>query len=246
MSLSASSSSLLFMRHGATALNAAGLRCGGDVDLPLTELGHLQSVQAAQHLAALRPRVGVIVVSALQRTRQTAEIIGRALHGVEVVIEPAFNERRLGEWNRRPIAETQAELAAGITPPGGESNAEFTQRVSQALRGIEIVIEPAFNERRLGEWNRRPIAETQAELAAGITPPGGESNAEFTRRISDAVAAMLLPLLGQRPLLIASKGVARVLGELCGQGPGAPLDNAGIVAFDLSAFVRRSRRVCAV
>jgi 2,3-bisphosphoglycerate-dependent phosphoglycerate mutase len=182
--------SLLFLRHGATALNAAGLRCGGDVDLPLAELGHRQSMQAAQHLAALRPRVGVIVVSALRRTRQTAEIVGRALHGAPIVVEPAFNERRLGEWNRRPIAETQAELAAGVTPPGGESNAEFTQR------------------------------------------------------ISDAVEATLLPLLGQRVLLVASKGVARVLGELCGQAPSAPLDNAGLSQFDLSALAQRRRRVC--
>ncbi len=191
MSSSAPASSLLFMRHGATALNAAGLRCGGDVDLPLTELGHRQSEPAALRLAALRPRVGVIVVSALQRTRQTAEIVG------------------------------------------------------QAMRGIEIVIEPAFNERRLGEWNRRPIAETQAALAAGVTPPGGESNAEFTQRIADAVAATLLPLLERRPLLIASKGVARVLGELAGHGPVAPLDNADIALFDLTAFVQRSRVVCA-
>jgi hypothetical protein len=36
-----------------------------------------------------------------------------------------------------------------------------------------------------------------------------------------------------------------VLGELCGQAPSAPLDNAGIARFDLSALVRRSRRVCA-
>ena len=191
MSVFTSPSSLLFMRYGATTLNAAGLRCGGDVDLPLTELGLRQSAQAAQQLAALRPRVGVIVVSALQRTRQTADI------------------------------------------------------VSQALRGIEIVIEPAFNERRLGEWNRRPIAETQADLAAGVTPPGGESNAEFTQRIGDAVAATLLPLLGQRALLIASKGVARVLGELADRGPSEPLDNAGIVAFDLSVLVQRSRMECA-
>ena len=181
---------LLFMRHGATALNAAGLRCGGDVDLPLTEFGHHQAVLAAQRLAALRPRVGVIVVSALQRTRQTADIVGRSLHGVETVIDAAFNERRLGEWNRRPIAETQAELAAGVTPPGGESNEEFT------------------------------------------------------RRISDAVMATLVPLLGERPLLVASKGVARVLGELAGRGPGEPLDNAGIALFDLSAFVQRNRTVC--
>lgn len=183
-------SSLLFMRHGATTLNAAGLRCGGDIDLPLAEIGLHQSMLAALHLAALRPRVGVIVVSALQRTRQTADIVG------------------------------------------------------QAMRGVEIVTQPAFNERRLGAWNRRPIAETRAELAAGVTPPGGESNAEFTRRIADAVAATLLPLLGQRPLLIASKGVARVLGELAGCGPSEPLDNAGIVAFELSAFVQRRRVEC--
>jgi 2,3-bisphosphoglycerate-dependent phosphoglycerate mutase len=184
-------SSLLFMRHGATALNAAGLRCGGDVDLPLADVGHRQSWQAAEQLAALRPRIGVIVVSALQRTRQTADIVG---------------------W---------------------------------ALPGVDIVVDPAFNERRLGEWNRRPIAETQAALSAGVTPPGGESNAEFTQRIADAVAATLLPLLGQRPLLVASKGVARVLGEIAGLGPSAPIDNAGIALFDLSSFAQRSRVVCA-
>jgi 2,3-bisphosphoglycerate-dependent phosphoglycerate mutase len=191
MTLPSSCPPLLFMRHGATALNAAGLRCGGDVDLPLAELGHHQAVRAAQRLAALRPRVGVIVVSALQRTRQTAGIVGQALHGVEIVIDAAFNERRLGAWNRRPIAETQAELEAGITPPGGESNAEFTQRIRAA------------------------------------------------------VTATLVPLLGERPLLVASKGVARVLGELTGAGPSEPLDNAGIALFDLSAFLQRCRMVCA-
>jgi hypothetical protein len=45
-------------------------------------------------------------------------------------------------------------------------------------------------------------------------------------------------------LLVASKGVARVLGELAGRGPGEPLDNAGIALFDLSAFVQRNRTVC--
>ena len=191
MNPSASVSSLLFMRHGLTALNAAGLRCGGDVDLPLAELGHHQSVQAAQHLAALRPRVGVIVVSALQRTRQTADIVARC------------------------------------------------------LRGVEIVIDADFNERLLGAWNRRPIAETQAQLAAGITPPGGESNDEFLQRIRNAVMATVVPLLGERPLLVASKGVARVLGELAGGDARAPLGNADIVEFDLSALVQRSRMVCA-
>jgi 2,3-bisphosphoglycerate-dependent phosphoglycerate mutase len=191
MNPSADLSSLWFMRHGATALNAAGLRCGGDVDLPLADLGRRQSVQAAERLAALRPRIGVIVVSALQRTRQTADIVGQSMHGIEIVIEAAFNERRLGEWNRRPIADTQAALAAGVTPPGGESNDEFTQR------------------------------------------------------IRDAALATLMPLLGRCPLLIASKGVARVLGELSGHGAGEPLGNAGIARFDLSRLLPQSVLECA-
>jgi 2,3-bisphosphoglycerate-dependent phosphoglycerate mutase len=182
MTSPSSSSSLLFLRHGATALNAAGLRCGGDVDPPLTALGHRQSVQAAQRLAEMRPRVGVIVVSGLRRTRQTADIVARALQGVEIVIEPAFNERRLGEWNRRPVAETQAELEAGATPPGGEGHAEFAQRI------------------RAG------------------------------------VIRTLAPRLGERPLLVASKGVARVLGELSGHGPTDALGNADIALFNLAAF----------
>jgi 2,3-bisphosphoglycerate-dependent phosphoglycerate mutase len=191
MTAPSSSLSLLFMRHGATALNAAGLRCGGDVDLPLIDLGHRQSMLAAQRLAAMRPRIGLIVVSELQRTRQTAAVLARY------------------------------------------------------LPGVEIIVVPAFNERRLGAWNRRPIAETQAQLEAGVTPPGGESNVEFTRRIRDAVADELVPRLAERPLLVGSKGVARVLGELAGSAPCQPLDNADIVEFDLSALARCTSVVCA-
>lgn len=172
---------LLFLRHGATALNVAGLRCGGDVDLPLNDLGHRQAEAAARDLLARRVPVGVIVVSALQRTRQTADIVARHLRGVQIVVEPAFNERRLGEWNRRPIAETQAQLSAGVTPPGGESHVEFTQRIRGGVHGT---------------------------LAA---------------------------LLPRHVLLVASKGVARVLGELAGASPREPLGNAQFDHFDLRA-----------
>lgn len=174
---------LLFLRHGATALNEAGLRCGGDVDLPLSELGHRQAVSAARELMQRQPRVGVIVVSNLQRTRQTAEIIARC------------------------------------------------------LRGVEVVVEAGFNERRLGAWNRRPIGETQKELAAGVTPPGGESGHEFAHRVRHAVTTTLVPLLPRRTLLVGSKGVARVLGEISGGTASEPLGNAEIVEFDLSSFV---------
>jgi 2,3-bisphosphoglycerate-dependent phosphoglycerate mutase len=182
---------LLFMRHGATALNVAGLRCGGDIDLAMVDLGHQQVRQAAQRLAALDTRVGVIIVSDLQRTRQSAQIVARH------------------------------------------------------LGNVDIVVEPAFNERRLGEWNRRPIADTQAELAAGVTPPGGESNAEFTRRIASAVVAHVLPRLAQRPLLVASKGVARVLDELAAPAARSAPGNADLIEFDLSPLLAGRALECA-
>jgi 2,3-bisphosphoglycerate-dependent phosphoglycerate mutase len=182
---------LLFLRHGATALNAAGLRCGGDIDLPLSDLGHRQAAQVARALAQPDVPVGVIVTSGLERTRQTADIIARH------------------------------------------------------LRRVEIVIEPAFDERRLGAWNRRPIAETQAELAAGVTPPGGESSADFARRVRDGALATLLPLLSrvrtERVLLVGSKGVARVLGELAGTALRSPLGNAELIEFDLSPLKTRAQ-----
>jgi broad specificity phosphatase PhoE len=174
---------LLFMRHGATALNVAGLRCGGDIDLAMVELGHQQVAQTAQRLAALPARVGVVIVSDLQRTRQSAEIVAR----------------RLG--------------------------------------GVDVVVVPAFNERHLGQWNRRPIADTQDDLAAGVTPPGGESSAEFMRRIAAAVDAQVLPRLAQRPLLVASKGVARVLSELSAPAARQAPGNADLVEFDLTPML---------
>jgi len=170
---------LRFVRHGATAPNLAGLRCGGDLDVPLTAVGRAQAATVAQRIARLEPPVKLIVTSDLKRNRETADIIARSLPGVTMLVQPAFSERRLGEWNLRPIAETQAWLEARMTPPGGESDDEFTRRVADAVRKI-----------------KRQLAE--------------------------------------RPLLVGSKGVGRVLGELIGLRDRLDLGNAEVWEFDFA------------
>lgn len=170
---------LRFVRHGATAPNMAGLRCGGDLDVPLTALGRQQAVTAARQVAELEPAVGLIVTSDLVRTRETAAIIAAALSGVPIIIEPGFAERSLGQWNLRTIAETQPWLEARCTPPGGESDEEFIDRIARALRGI-----------------KRQLA--------------------------------------YRPLLVGSKGVARVMGELIGIEHRLELDNGVVAEFDFA------------
>jgi 2,3-bisphosphoglycerate-dependent phosphoglycerate mutase len=170
---------LRFVRHGATAPNLAGLRCGGDLDLPLTAMGRAQAAAVAEHIARLQPPVKLIVTSDLKRNRETADIIARRLPGVTMLVQPAFSERRLGEWNLRPIAETQPWFEARHTPPGGESDDEFTRRVAEAVRKI-----------------KRQLAE--------------------------------------RPLLVGSKGVGRVLGELIGLPERLELGNGEVWEFDFA------------
>lgn len=170
---------LRFVRHGATAPNLAGLRCGGDLDVPLTAVGRRQAATAAEHIARLDPPVKLIVTSDLKRNRETADIIARRLPGVTLLVQPAFSERRLGAWNLKPIAQTQPWLEARQTPPGGESDDDFTRRVADAVRQIK-------------------------------------------------------QQLAERPLLVGSKGVGRVLGELIGLTDRLELGNGEIWEFDFA------------
>src|SRR6266581_1606297 len=127
---------ILFVRHGATHANVTGLRCGGDLDVPLIELGRRQALDTAHRIRDSRLPVGLVFTSSLLRSHETATIISGELRGVEVAVEPALAERYLGAWNMRPISETQAPFEAGETPPGGESNAVFIERVARALDNI--------------------------------------------------------------------------------------------------------------
>ena len=168
-----SATTVRFVRHGATAANVLGLRCGGDLDLSLVEAGREQAVQAAINLLALERPVRVIVSSDLRRTRETAEIIARVLGGAAIVVEPDFAERSLGEWNLRSIDGTQAWLDEGLTPPGGEAEATFAARVARAVRRIV----PG-----LPEWTlfvgSKGVARVLGELAG--RPPARLDNAALT------------------------------------------------------------------
>jgi len=150
------------------------------MDVPLANLGREQAHTAARRIALLDPPVGLIVTSPLKRNRETASIIAEQLPRVRVIVEPAFGERRLGEWNLLPIATTQPWLEARRTPPRGESDDEFLDRIARAVRSIKRQLQ-------------------------------------------------------SRPLLVGSKGVARVLGELIGLEGRLELDNASVWEFDFAA-----------
>ena len=136
---------LYFVRHGVTEPNFRGFRCGGDLDIPLMDIGCDQAYLLAKQIEKMNLRIGVIITGSLIRTRQTASIISGVLGNTPIEVEPLFNERHLGQWNNRPIADTEELLRAKVTPPGGESEADFSLRLLKALDNIK----PHFDRRPL-------------------------------------------------------------------------------------------------
>lgn len=132
---------LYFVRHGITEPNFRGFRCGGDLDLPMMDIGCDQAYLLAKQIEKMHLRIGVIIAGSLIRTRQTASIISGVLGTVPVEIEPLFNERKLGQWNNRPIAETEEQLQKRVTPPGGESEEQFEARVALALEHLRPLLD---------------------------------------------------------------------------------------------------------
>ena len=125
--------SLLFMRHGETLANLNFVASGGDRNPDLTESGIAQAELAVVKLRRHGLIPHVIISSPSKRTMTTAQIISDQLN-LELVVEPLLNERLLGDWNDVSSEIINPLLAAGDTPPNGESRPEFRKRMLHGLR----------------------------------------------------------------------------------------------------------------
>ena len=117
-------------------------RYAGRSDVPLTDVGIRQAVDAAKRLASAG--ISVIVSSPLQRAVQTAEEVA-AVTGVPVVTDDGFRETDFGAWEGLTFAEVAERWPAELTtwladpavaPPAGESFAEVSERVTAAMHRV--------------------------------------------------------------------------------------------------------------
>ena len=60
---------IYFVRHGITEPNFRGFRCGGDLDLPMMDIGCDQAYLLAKQIEKMHLRIGVIIAGSLIRTR---------------------------------------------------------------------------------------------------------------------------------------------------------------------------------
>jgi probable phosphoglycerate mutase len=117
-------------------------RYAGRTDAPLTDTGVQQAAAVAKRLA--QAGIGAIVSSPLQRTVRTAEEVS-AVTGVPVVTNDGFRETDFGAWEGLTFAEVRerwpSEMTAwladpSVAPPGGESFAQVSERVTAALHRV--------------------------------------------------------------------------------------------------------------
>jgi probable phosphoglycerate mutase len=125
---------VLLVRHGQTPTTGATLP-GRARGLHLAEAGIAQAGVAAARIAALT-NVVAVYASPLERTRETAAPIARAL-GLKVKAERGLLECDFGEWTgakladlrRKPEWQAVQRYPSGFRFPGGESFAEMQQRM---------------------------------------------------------------------------------------------------------------------
>jgi len=126
------STRVILVRHGRTALNAEG-RLRGLADPELDETGIAEAEAAA---AALAP-FGIVRVlsSPLRRAMRTAEIIARA-SGAPHLADAAFNDRDYGPWTGRLKADVVAEWGGVDAAPGVEDGRSVLARARAALDAL--------------------------------------------------------------------------------------------------------------
>jgi ribonuclease H / adenosylcobalamin/alpha-ribazole phosphatase len=131
----------LLLRHGQTPMSVQK-RYAGRTDAPLTDTGVQQAAAAAKRLA--QAGIAAILSSPLQRTVRTAEEVSAAT-GVPVVTDDGFRETDFGAWEGLTFAEVRerwpSEMTAwladpSVAPPGGESFAQVSERVTAALHRV--------------------------------------------------------------------------------------------------------------
>lgn len=130
---------MLLVRHGQTPTTGK-LLPGRAAGLHLADAGVAQAERAAERISQLT-RVDAVYASPLERARETAAPIGRAL-GMKVQVDRGLLECDFGDWTgaelkklmKLPEWSTVQRAPSTFTFPGGES---FTAMQSRMVGAID-------------------------------------------------------------------------------------------------------------
>jgi broad specificity phosphatase PhoE len=128
---------VILVRHGRTALNAAG-RLRGLADPELDEVGIEQAQATAQALQPLG--LDRILSSPLHRAVHTATIIA-TVTGAPHSVDPLFNDRDYGPWTGHLKDEVVQQWGSVDAAPGVEAADVVMARVWPALEALAAEVD---------------------------------------------------------------------------------------------------------
>ncbi len=185
---------IVFVRHGQTAVNAAG-QLQGRVDRELTDVGLDQADRLARSLRVWP--VKRVVTSPLRRAADTARAIADGL-GLAVEVDDRLVELDYGDWDQRPFAEIAASdwdawrADPKFTPPGGESLVDVTGRVA------------SFCDEHLGPELVVAVSHVSPIKAAVCLALGVDERASFRMHLDIASITRVDRRAGDGPAFLAS------------------------------------------
>jgi broad specificity phosphatase PhoE len=177
-----------FVRHAESAWNAENRLCGR-TDMTLSETGRGQAERLAERLRALHP--DAFYTSPLQRARETAEIIARAV-GLTPTVDERLIEINYGAWEGKTFAEVMQQDAetyrawdadpAAVSPPDGESGTQALARVTPFLD--ELAARHPSERARIMVVTHKTICRLVVCHVLGLPP------SEYRRRLTMDNAAV--------------------------------------------------------
>ena len=201
---------VFFIRHGVTPTTGRELP-GRLPGLHLGDAGKAQALVAADRIATLGDRVKAVYASPLERTRETAAPIAKAL-GLKVQRHRGLLELDVGDWTgsklkdlyKLPEWRTVQKYPSGFTFPGGESFAAMQTRIGDTT--AELV------SRHRGETI---VCVSHADPIRSLIAQAMGTHLDLFQRIVVSPCSISAVLFSQEgPVVLAVNSIGGALDEL--------------------------------
>ena len=196
--------SVLLVRHGVTATTGKVLP-GRAPGLHLSERGTAQAETVAERLAALPKKPVAIYASPLERTRETAAPIGKALKQ-KVRIEKGLLECDFGDWTGKSLAtlsrkaewNTVQHSPSTFRFPNGESFVAMQQRMWETIERLV----------KLHRGKTIVLVSHADPIKAAVTQAQGVPLDLFQRTVISPCSVSALAFGGANPIVLSVNNTA--------------------------------------
>jgi probable phosphoglycerate mutase len=189
---------ILFVRHGATTTTGTVLP-GRAPGLHLSEGGLAQAEQLAERLKELSVKPSALYVSPLERTRETAAPIGKALR-LRPIVERGLLECDFGLWTGKRLATLarRAEWRSVQHTPSTFRFPEGESFVEMQLRMWETVTAIAKRHN-----HRTVVVVSHADpIKAAVTYAQGVPLDLFQRTVISPCSVSAVSFMGSTPIVL--------------------------------------------